>query len=482
MAVIQEIYNGDVYYQSLLDKGKLMLDCNDMDLALLNEKDEFLRRISTTYYNLEDGIDNIPRCLCGNLRGVYANGIMCNNCGTKATRPLDEAYPTLWARVDDPDFKFLNPMYYMLLAPVISTCTVFKARKYMFDPILWLTDISYRPISTAMVLSMGDDVDDVTTKVDYKKNILRGIEALKTLIKELTGCDDREIVKYRNYPFIMSNLRRILEIARDTNLFQTSNDAEQKERKVKEIEILIKLYDKYKDELFSLRLPIIIDNKELVQEKTFGIKPRCFVDMTSGDLRNIIYKWNRICKQLSLVDDPKKRRIITNKLVTNYLHSYTEYMNGYTADNIAGKPGLIRRHIYGCKSHYTFRCVIASIAGPHEPDEVIVPWVIGLIVYRPHIMNILLNRYRYSYRKASELVANALLRYEPVISEIFDILLRESPTGRLPTIMQRNPALKRGSSLKVWIKDFKRDNVTDFTLNVSPKIIKLPNGDYDGAN
>jgi hypothetical protein len=480
MAIIQEIYNGDDYYLSLKNKGKVLIDCNDPDLLMKEDKDEFIQRISTIYTtSLDNSIDNIPRCLCGMLYGNYSNGELCNNCNTISTRTLEDTYPILWARAEDPKYKFLNPVFYrMLVNELVSRSIAFNKYKYRLDPIRWLCDTKYDPSSAKLTTEETNQTSQAKSNKD-KNRVLAVIKNLKLLIVALTGCEnnDREINKYRNYPYIMSRLRDILVIVRDTPIFKAVLID-----RTNKITNLISIYDKYKDKLFSTRVPILIDNKQLVAEQVSPIKnAKHFTEMLSGDLKNIIYKWNKTCKQrLPLARTPQHREQILNSLVCQYLHMFTEYMESYIKNNVASKKGLIRKHIYGCKSHYTFRCVIGSIAGPHKPDEIIVPWVIGVIVFRPHILNILLNRYKMSYKDASKIITDATLTYQPLISEVLDILLKESPTGRIPTLAQRNPSLKRGSILKVWIKDFKRDDVGDYTVNISPKIIKLPNGDFDG--
>ena len=65
----------------------------------------------------------------------------------------------------------------------------------------------------------------------------------------------------------------------------------------------------------------------------------------------------------------------------------------------------------------------------------------------------------------------------PLISEILDTLVEESPYKGIPISMQRNPTLMPGSILMVYGR-FKKDDTK--TVGVSKKIVSIGNGDYDG--
>ena len=118
-------------------------------------------------------------------------------------------------------------------------------------------------------------------------------------------------------------------------------------------------------------------------------------------------------------------------------------------------------------------------AGRHRHDQIIAPWCIGSTVFRPHLLNKLIKR-GYSYKNASNLLYRAVKKYEPVVDELLQEIIKESSDPRgIPVLIQRNPSLKQGSVVLVYICKFgivPEEGVIGF----SPLSVKLGNGDYDG--
>ena len=148
--------------------------------------------------------------------------------------------------------------------------------------------------------------------------------------------------------------------------------------------------------------------------------------------------------------------------------------NKYFEDYLVRKEGIFRKHVYGARSHFTFRFVIVSVPGPHKKDEIHVPWVAGPTAFRPHLLNKLTRR-GYTYKEANKILYRSVKKYDPLIAELLQELIDESPYRGIPAIINRNPSLKQGSTQLVYITKFK-DKPDEFTLDLSQLVVKLGNG------
>ena len=141
------------------------------------------------------------------------------------------------------------------------------------------------------------------------------------------------------------------------------------------------------------------------------------------------------------------------------------------------KHGLIRQHITSTRSHFTARAVITSISGPHDYDEIHIPWSLSCSLFREHILNRLYAR-GFSYKEAINFIMFHIKIYNPILNEIFNEILSSTPIG-IKCLFNRNPSLHRGSIQTVRITKIKTD-IDDNTIGVSFLICKNFNGDFDG--
>ena len=158
--------------------------------------------------------------------------------------------------------------------------------------------------------------------------------------------------------------------------------------------------------------------------------------------------------------------------------SYMEYVDNILRDQLFGKEGVFRKHVLGARCHFSYRGCIAPISGPHKADHIRLPWRIALSLYEFEIYNLLINRYNMNLDKAHETYRNAVVGFDPIVSEIFDILIEECPYGGLPVLLGRNPSIRPGAIQLVFAeikKDYKNKSV-----DISPIIAPAPNADFDG--
>lgn len=380
---------------------------------------ECLNQHLATVYDNTNSISTIPSCDCGTLRNRYQLGKICSDCGTKCKEITEKVYPLFWLKAPDPNIKFLSPEYWSILSSIINDKN---------DFLRWLCDAKYNP----------------------PISVPKHVEGIRELLKGI-----------RSYSNTMENIPRILR-------YLMANASYKSPRKQEQLKIALDMFLHSKDELFSEHLPIL--NKQLfVMENTS--KGR-YTNLILGDAYDVTMSWIKAVNEEKL--DSKKINSAMASAVSKLHVLYTSFTKKY----VVQKSGIFRKHIYGARSPFTFRSVISSIAGPHRHDDIIIPWPIAVTLLKPMILNKLI-RAGMAYKHASALLFRAVKKYEPEVAKILDILFHEAPDNRFAVLTQRNPSLKQGSAMLVYIAGYKRD-VEDKTIDISQLIIKFPNGDYDG--
>ena len=198
-----------------------------------------------------------------------------------------------------------------------------------------------------------------------------------------------------------------------------------------------------------------------------------FVDTGFAEVFDIASMWMRVANDntADMVDYDKA----TAKAVCTLGEMPEFYIKGY----LAKKTGVLRKHVYSARSSFTSRSVIVSKPGKHKYNEIEVPWNVLISVYRPHVLNKLMQTGKYSYKEASNKIFKASKKFDQEIADIGEELLREAKNGEMKAIIHRNPSLLQASALWVTISKFKHD-IKDQCTGFSQQICKGPNADYDG--
>lgn len=418
MAITQIFLNLDTLFRTT-PGPKIIV--NDLDYFSLTDNEKITQHLMTVYNNV-DVISIKPQCDCGEISGAYNIGRICNQCSTECKDPEFNLDPIIWVKSIDPKLKFLNPTFWNMLSNMLDT---------KVDYIRWLTDSKYNPRG----LKVPSHI--LTLKKDY--------------------LDDK-----RDYYNTMANIDKIINFISMLPKYKAHNKQEQ-------LTHLLKIYHDNKDILFSDVLPIV-NKKLLVMENT--TKGR-FTNMVAADVIDVVKQWMKLCSD----DNPseKDKSNATGCLVSKLAHIYLKYFNDY----LIRKEGVIRKQIYGFKSHFTCRFVIRAIPDKHDRRELHMPWVAGCICFRPHILNKLVKR-GYKRLDAFKKVYAAVKKYDPVVDEILQELITDSPHLGIPVLANRNPSLAKGSILLMYITKFNKDPL-DYSCGISHLIIDIFNGDYDGV-
>lgn len=416
MGITQKIINLDVYFKST-PGDKIIL--NDLNYYDINDNEK-LERILISIYGNDETISTKPSCDCGEITGKYMLDKYCSNCGTKCVEPHEKVYPVLWLKAIDENYKFLNPIIWLMIVRILDNKKI--------DYLRYLCDTRYNP-----PIKIPDHITHI-------KNFLNGI---------------------RTYDNTMANLRNILVFIKTLSKFKQA-------QKVNDINNLIKIIDENPDCLFSTYLPIINKKLFVIEETTKGR----FVNLISSDIIDVTKTWLKLSSNNTI--SPK---ILSNNMgvvMSNLSKLYSNYIDQY----LVKKGGMFRRHVYGARSHFTFRTVITSVPGKHKYDEIVPPWCVGVSVLRPHILNKLIKR-GYTFKDANKMLYRCVKKYDDVISQILDELITECPYKGIPVLFTRNPELKQGSTQRMYITKFNKDPMV-MSTEFSSLAAKAPNADYDG--
>lgn len=373
----------------------------------------------------EDNLSIIPACNCGELKGTYYVGELCDKCNTHVTSSLDDNISfLLWLEKPLEVEYFISPIVLsMLLSRYKMTKPNIQLIKYIIIP-------NFKIDKKQQKKNMG-----LLEKLDF----LLAAQGIK-----------------RGYNSFVQNFFKIIEIL-ETEFVKEKPNPE---------------YNFYE---------FLLKNKEAIFSNYLPFPNRIIFAMESNELGKFIDKSLlnpiNVIRRLTGIDLYTKPSIIKQGKVANSLIDLAEFYTSYMKNVMFNKPGLVRQHISSTRSHFTARAVISSLPGQHVYDEVHIPWSIACTLLREHVLNRLYTR-KYTYKQATNFLLFHNKIYHPVLDEIFNEILIAS-NGGIKCFLNRNPSLHRGSIQSVRITKVKTD-IGDVTFSMSFLIGPSFNADFDG--
>ncbi len=330
-------------------------------------------------------------CECGLIVGNYCIGAVCPKCNTEVRESFaGELKFKAWVEIPKYMPPFLHPVAYTVI------------RKWM---------------GTVQKRNLIDMLLDITSE-------------LPANIKEHTGCG------YRNF---VDNFDKII------NFFVYQYKPFQKNDVVKARSAkMLRFIEMYRHCLFVRHLPIL--NPHLCIMTTSGSRkyiddPSQFITKAIVELANLAYMY---------ATEARTEMYLEQQTYDVFL-AHAAYVNKIVYTKITTKPGFIRKHLLGFRCHFTFRGVIVPITCEHSPDELHVPWRIGLGSLKLEIINLLQRRHKFSINSALEKWHSARFSYDPLIDNCMKTLIQECvdseyaktclpmPMTGLATLLGRNP-------------------------------------------
>jgi hypothetical protein len=406
---------------------------NDISIATQIEKDEFNKEIYTRYA-ADDLLSNLPSCVCGKLTGEWRLKALCLNCNTRVEhRSIVELQPIVWMRAPIGVKKLINPVFWSMLTDIFSLSN--------FDVIRWICDINYRP----------------QVKIPPVIPFLEGMGI------------------QRGYNYFCDNYEKIIHQLLELKVYKQKYKQKQKQKK-KEIPNFLKLIEHNRDRLFCEYLPLPNRSLLVIEKSNVGT----YVDQTVTGVVDAI----RTMTSIDLPDMNFAVRVKENRTV-KAISQLAEFYSDWYSSLMAGKHGILRKHVFGSRSDFSFRAVISSLSEQHDYEEIHISWGIGVSVFRVHLTKKLMDL-GLTAMQALRFLNKYAEQYHPLLEKLFDDMIQESPHRTevshkpgIPVILGRNPSLERGSLQRLLITVIKRDPDIP-TISLSVLVLKSFNADFDG--
>lgn len=412
MSLFQTVLDYDDWYNEITTQKVFLNDVLNNDILL---EDLLMHKIEESSEVLM-----YPYCKCGTLVGKYNEGILCKNCGFVCEEKFTNLNPVLWIKTPNPEYKFMNLAIWIMINNIFHN----KFNSNKFDVILYLC---------------GNTLDNKIHMLNDKKQ--NKIAILNNTIRECLNGNR----SYGNF------INKIIDILEYWKLYFKD--------KINNINDIIYLIQNNK--ILSEVLPII-NSKFIIQESSYKTKS---IILKFGGILKPFVTWNKIIKNPSKIE--KYFPTVVSKIAGIYHDIFDEY--------ISSKSGILRKHMYSTRSHFTMRAVAVSHTEPTNYNEIHLGYPLVVITYKLHLYNKLYRR-GYKHKDIVKLLNNVFI-FNEVVYECINELIAESPYKGLPCIINRNPSLKQGSSQLVYITKVLPDRLT---VSLSVLIVKTMNLDFDG--
>jgi hypothetical protein len=378
---------------------------NDLSSSTEEDRNHINRLISTKYEDT-DLFSNEPSCECGITKSGYNLGVICPNCKTPVREIFDQQLkPLVWMRSPHGVSSLINPIVWTMLTK--------KFVKGGFSFIDWLCNTDYQPA--------------VTRPPEIQELIGLGIQ--------------------RGYNNFVANFDAYIDMLYSLKHFKEKKDKE---------DTLKQLLTEQRDCVFSSFLPLPNKSLMIIEDTKVGV----YVDP-------IIVGAIDAIRTISSIDAPLSNYTIRQKenRTAKTIAMLSDFYYKVYHDILAGKNGMFRKHVFGSRNHFSCRAVISSNTKAHNYDEIHIAWGHGCTMLKIHIVNKLL-RLGWSPNEANSFVQDCTSRYHPLMEQIFNELIDESPDKGLYCFFLRNPSLSRSSVQRMKITKIKTD-INDPTISLS---------------
>lgn len=395
---------------------------NDLDISYPEDKKKLDRLLTTNYHGPTFSME--PVCDCGHLKGGDKRGRICPECKTEVLPHTEKKIQSeIWLEVPEGVKAFINPYVYSVLSDA------FGVDSGGVDVIRWLVDKTYN----------GKFENSTVVQALKERGIRRGLNYF---------CE--------NFDFIIDTLL-------DNNVMRRNNDRN-------EIPAFLEVA---KDDIFCRYLPI--PNKITFVTESSAVGKYAEMEQIGSAIDAV----NAILSLKTRIGEPSPavKENVAVKVILNLASFYRAHID----KTHSGKHGLWRKVIFGTRMPFSGRAVITSLTERHDYDELHQPWGLAIAMWKFHIENKLYKR-GFTPNEAKRFIEESVKKVTPLMEEIFDELINESPyqthSGKkgLPVIFNRNPTLEIGSIQQFYITHIKRD-LNDPSISISVLVLKPLNGE-----
>lgn len=360
------------------------------------------------YSNCDAELGFVPTCECGALRGVSKEGLTCHLCGTVCSSHfVDTLSHQAWVGIPDSMAPVLHPIWYAVLS---GWSTVGRKKISVID----------------IILNPEEEVPDELEKYIHGRGFWYFYQHADEILDML----------FYQYPKTM---------------------------KKPNINMLIEFRKHYRNVMFTRHLPILHNSLHPLKsnggslfyaDKSSKEILAAIIDLSAETFREHATAVNVQRADRAVFDIYKKLIAYYQSLITNKL---------------GRKVGILRKHNFGSRIHFSFRSVVSPQSMPYPMDEVILPWCIMVQNLKLVILNYLQHRYFLSMSDALSEFMRALTRYDERIDQCIQTYINECPDQKMAIILGRNPTLAYGSIMLLYVKTYKKDP-SDETIAINAGI------------
>jgi len=194
-------------------------------------------------------------------------------------------------------------------------------------------------------------------------------------------------------------------------------------------------------------------------------------------LDNINIRYQYILKNLENLRQPEETVIdIIRSSMIEQIQAEFMMLSEDILEAVKSKSGIIRNQICGTRINFSARNIISPASAGIKIDEMVVPYLTFLELYKFEIINILRTIEGISLKEAEHEWYEATLKFDEKIHKIMTKMVNDNEVG---VILNRNPTIAYGSMLYLRIKEVKA-NYEDVTMSIHNNILTCLAGDYDG--
>lgn len=349
---------------------------NDFNVETIEERERLSQMVYTHYEG--DTLNILPRCECGKITGQYNVGVVCPDCNVAVMavteRPLESI---LWVKPVQGVTHFMNPMIWLMLSERMTHQSV-NLLRWVCDPLMALPSNATKLPKRLFALEIERGIDAFAEHFDtYIDQFLEG-----------------DIIKGTKYQ------KKILKAFLERN----------------------------RHKIFCHHLPIP-SKLNFITERTVT---STYVDTTMQSAVDAV--WTISQSEHSTTKLSQKMRISRTVKANMMLAQYYEQ---YIGTILVGKKGMLRKHVFGARLHFTARAVIDSLSDNHVYDELHIPWSLATMLFKVHLTSKLIKR-GYTPNQCTQLLHEHAVKYNPLLDELFKELITETSHGGIPVLFNRN--------------------------------------------
>lgn len=389
LSILATIINLDEMFATL---PKPPIIANHFNVDSEADREEFNRLILTQYGS--DFLEIEPSCDCGETKGGDNEGIVCPKCGTEVLLITERRLePSVWLEVPKGVRAFINPKVFTILSDIL-TISKFNILVHLVNP-----------------KALPPVTKHIAVQKYLRLNIPRGINYFYDHFDEII------------HLLVAEKVIRMDPADRAGHMGTTN--------------ALLEFIRQYRKDLFCQHLPLPT-RLMMITERTVTTTLASSNIFTALDAARTIADADKTPgTNIKLLESKAMR---ANALMAQYNEEcFREFFDS--------KGGLFRQHVYGTRSHFTFRAVINSLTEPHNYWELHIPWALAVRVFKLHLLSKLINgckatqQKKFSFIEAITLIEEYTLRYNPLLDALFNELIYEAPGHRIAVLFNRNQSV-----------------------------------------